>query len=109
MIANGSAKGVQLVFDTLGIGNGMIDMKIQTPFYPDFAVNNTYDIKTVDNSVVREMITNVYKPGGCIDSMDACASANLSTNEGKIVCSATGYACQDEVENIWEMNSNRGG
>ena len=109
MIANGSAKGVQLIFNTLGIGNGMIDMKIQTPFYPIFAVNNTYGIKTTNDPVVKEMIRNVYKPEGCISAMNTCASANISTKDGQRACSATLPACQGEVETIWEMNSDRGG
>ena len=108
-IANGSAKGVQLAFDTLGIGNGLTDMKIQAPFYPDFAVNNTYGIKTVKESVVREMTTNVHKPGGCIDSMNMCARSNLSSSRGKNVCSSAQSACADNVENIWQTNTDRGG
>jgi len=44
-IKNGSVKGVELQMDTLGIINGIIDEQIQAPYYPEFAVNNTYGIK----------------------------------------------------------------
>ncbi len=109
MIANGTAKGVPLTLDTLGIGNGLVDSKIQTPFYPTFAVNNTYGIKTVDKSVVQVMINNVNKPGGCIDRMNACASVNVSTSGGKSVCASAQAACAGLVETTWEASSDRGG
>ncbi len=109
MIANKSAKGVPLVFDTLGIGNGLIDSKIQDPFFPSFAVNNTYGIKTVSESVVEEMITNINKPGGCIDSTNVCASTNISTAAGKKLCAAAQDACAGSVETLWEGKSERGG
>ena len=36
-IENGTAKGVKLTMDTLGVGNGIISELIQAPFYPEFA------------------------------------------------------------------------
>ena len=32
----------QLNFNSLGIGNGIIDEAVQAGWYPEFAVNNTY-------------------------------------------------------------------
>ncbi|KAJ2987934.1 hypothetical protein NUW58_g4241 [Xylaria curta] len=45
LIKNGTAKGVKLNMHTLGIINGIISASIQTPYYPEFAVHNTYGIK----------------------------------------------------------------
>ena len=109
LIADGTTKGVPLNFDTLGVGNGLIDSKIQSPFYPKFAVNNTYGIKTVNDTVVQQMTSNVYRPGGCIDSMNTCASANVSTSTGKSRCSSAQVACAANVETLWELNTDRGG
>ena len=108
MIANGSVKGVQLTFATLGIGNGMIDMKIQAPFYPVFAMNNSYGIKTTSKSVEEEMLRNIYKPGGCIDTMNICAKANRSASDLRRFCSSTRTACEYEVMNVWDNNTSRG-
>lgn len=37
--------------DTLGIINGIIDEQIQAPYYPEFAVNNTYGIKSINDTI----------------------------------------------------------
>jgi len=42
MIGNGTQNGTTLIMDNLGIINGIVDLGIQAPFYPEFAVNNTY-------------------------------------------------------------------
>ena len=50
-IANGTANGTQLIMDSLGIINGIIDASIQMPYYPEFAVNNTYGIKAYNDTI----------------------------------------------------------
>lgn len=50
-IESGKVDGIALDFDTLGIMNGIIDMAIQAPHYPEFAVHNTYGIKTVRSPI----------------------------------------------------------
>ena len=55
LIANGSTSGTELVFDTLGIGNGIIDLYTQAPYYPEFAVYNTYGIKAINDTVYNFM------------------------------------------------------
>jgi carboxypeptidase C (cathepsin A) len=56
-IKNGSTKGVQLQMDTLGVINGIVDEEIQAPYYPEFAMNNTYGIKAVNESVYFAMVS----------------------------------------------------
>lgn len=51
--------GTQLNFDTLGIINGIIDEYIQAPYYPEFAVHNTYGIKAVNDTVYNYMKVTV--------------------------------------------------
>lgn len=43
------AHGYTLNFNSLGIGNGIIDEAIQAEHYPEMAVNNTYGIKAYND------------------------------------------------------------
>ncbi|KAK4696036.1 hypothetical protein P7C71_g1816, partial [Lecanoromycetidae sp. Uapishka_2] len=80
LIANGSANGTQLIFDTLGIGNGIISESIQAPYYPEFAVNNTYGIKAVNDTVYEYMKFAYYMIGGCGDLCAQCEQNALGVN-----------------------------
>lgn len=53
-IANGTAKGTRLNLGTLGIMSGLIDAKIQSKWYYEFPVNNTYGIKAVSDKSDQE-------------------------------------------------------
>jgi len=61
-ICNGTNKGVRLELESLGIINGLISARIQYPFYPDFARNNTYGI-SVNDFVYNLMKQNFNLPG----------------------------------------------
>lgn len=52
-IQNGSMSGVPLTMNSLTIINGIINEKIQAPYYPEFAVNNTYGIKAVNDTGIE--------------------------------------------------------
>jgi carboxypeptidase C (cathepsin A) len=107
-IANGTQNGTQLIMDTLGIGNGIIDAQIQNPYYPEFAVNNTYGIKAVDDSVYLDMKAAYYNPGMCRDQIAACAAADRSTSEGSYLCSNATNTCRTFVEGPYYEFSGRG-
>jgi hypothetical protein len=91
-----------LNLDTLGLTNACIDSKIETPFYPEFAVNNTYGLQTITEDVYREAVNNITKEGGCSDLTDACRSLaasdpeNVGTNDtvNAACASATQYCFQ---------------
>jgi hypothetical protein len=61
-----------LVMDSIGITNGCIDFLQQAPFYPQFAINNTYDLQAIPPSMAEEATVNVTKPGGCRDLLIRC-------------------------------------
>ncbi|OSS47146.1 hypothetical protein B5807_09919 [Epicoccum nigrum] len=61
-IRNGTVKGVELRMDTLGIINGIIDDQIQAPYYPEFAVNNTYGIKAYNDTIYDRGAYDIRHP-----------------------------------------------
>lgn len=69
LISNGTIPGVELNFNTLGIGNGIIDEYVQAPYYPEFAVNNTYGIKAVNDTVYNYMKFATYMQNGCLQQV----------------------------------------
>ncbi|KAK5128963.1 hypothetical protein LTR85_000296 [Meristemomyces frigidus] len=108
LISNGTQAGTPLLMDTLGIGNGIIDEFIQAPWYPEFAVHNTYGIKAVNDSIYNFMKTAFYIPGGCSDQVLECAEADKSTEEGKAICSAATDFCRGFIEEPCYEYSGRG-
>lgn len=50
-VLNGSIKGMPMTMNSLGIGNGIINERIQAPYYPEQANFNTYGIKSVNDTV----------------------------------------------------------
>jgi carboxypeptidase C (cathepsin A) len=95
--------------DTLGIINGIIDERVQAPFYPEFAVNNTYGIKAVNDTIYSEMKSAYYDPGGCRDQIDACnAVANKSSLAGSRTCEKATSICRGDVEYPYYDYSGRG-
>lgn len=86
LIRNGSVKGTPLVFDTLGIINGIVDQAIQAPYYPEFAVHNTYGIKAVNETVYEYMKFACFFDGGCLTALEYCYYANRTTDVGEQLC-----------------------
>ena len=108
LIANGSISGTELVFDTLGIGNGILDLYTQAPYYPEFAVNNTYGIKAVNDTVYNYMKFACYMTGGCLDLASQCAQVNRSTDVGQQYCFQATDQCRTNVESPYYAYSGRG-
>ena len=107
-IQNGTENGTVLSFDSLGIGNGIIDAGIQSPYYAEFAVNNTYGIKAVNDSVYTFMKQVYYMPEGCRDWVADCAAADRSTFHGQMTCSTASNICRSLIRNIYINLSGRG-
>jgi carboxypeptidase C (cathepsin A) len=94
--------------DTLGIINGIIDVDIQAPYYPEFAVNNTYGIKSINDTIYQQMKDAYYQEGGCHDQITACAEADRHTPEGQLICSEATDFCRSNVEEPYYAYGNRG-
>ena len=107
-IANGTTNGTELIFDTLGIGNGIYDLYTQAPYYPEFAVNNTYGIKAVNDTVYNYQKFACYMIGGCLDLASQCAQVNRSTDVGQQYCFQATDMCRNNVEGPYYSYSGRG-
>ncbi|KAJ5180398.1 hypothetical protein N7492_003608 [Penicillium capsulatum] len=107
-IANGTVDGVQLDFNTLGIINGIIDEGIQAGHYPEFAVNNTYGIKAVNDTIYNYMKFANEMPNGCQDQVDACKKTNRTSLTDHAICTQATNMCRDNVESPYYMFSGRG-
>ncbi|MCJ1474854.1 hypothetical protein MMC13_003514 [Lambiella insularis] len=107
-IENGTANGTSLNFDTLGIGNGIINELIQAPYYPEFAVHNTYGIKAVNDTIYNFMKMAYSIPGGCSDYIQYCAASDLTTPDGLSTCAQATAICRNLVEGPYYDYSGRG-
>lgn len=119
-ILNGTWNGTQgeqfvLDLDTLLIINGCIDWQVQLPTFPLMAANNTYGLKTVDDSVYQEMIEAYSTPGGCRDQISDCrAAASIYDPENtgihstvNALCRNAGTFCSYAISRPWAVNSGR--
>jgi len=107
-IRNGSTTGVELQMDTLGIINGIIDEDIQAPYYPEFAVNNTYGIKAINDTVYSMMKLAYYVEDGCHDQIGYCKESDRSTEEGQFYCAQATNLCRSMVEEPYYAFGGRG-
>ena len=98
LIESGQQTGTKLVMDTLGIINGIVSEKIQAPYYPEFAVNNTYGIKAINDTIYNYMKLSFSIGGGCSDSIDACAEGPIGTVDGYVACASATAICRGLVE-----------
>lgn len=78
LIANGSATNkndVALQLGNLGIINGCIDSESQVSFWPTFAMNNTYGIKSIPEEAYSMAMANLSTAYELIGQCRAAVSA----------------------------------
>ncbi|OCL09502.1 hypothetical protein AOQ84DRAFT_316840 [Glonium stellatum] len=108
LVANGTINGTELRMNALGIGNGIIDEAIQAPHYPEFAVNNTYGIKAVNDTVYNYMKFACYMENGCLDQISYCRYTNRTSPADLAVCTEAEDMCRDNVEGPYYAYGGRG-
>ncbi|TPX11653.1 uncharacterized protein E0L32_007632 [Thyridium curvatum] len=104
-----------LNLDTLLIINGCVDRELQLPFYPEIAVNNTYGIAAVNETIYKQMVDAWTKPGGCRDMINDCHAASVvgdPDDTGKNatvnkICSQAEDYCSTEVRGPYLRYSGR--
>lgn len=113
--------------DTLGIINGIIDegnyhlpttydqvytnffrTEIQAPYYPEFAMHNTYGRQLVPNATYNSMKKAWSNPGGCHDMITACKATDRNTILGQTTCANATSFCRAFVEEPY-YNAKTGG
>ncbi len=57
---------------SVGIINGLVDLGTQAEYFPIFAQNNTYSIKTLPDDVAASAAYNYTKASGCRDLSNEC-------------------------------------
>ncbi|KAJ4296257.1 hypothetical protein N0V90_006302 [Kalmusia sp. IMI 367209] len=100
--------------DTLGIINGCIDAKIESPFYLQMATNNTYGLQTIPEDAYQQALTNLTMDGGCNDLIDQCRAfatadpentgTNATINEA---CATATQFCFQFVQGAYTETSGR--
>ncbi|KAI4285459.1 MAG: hypothetical protein L6R38_000623 [Xanthoria sp. 2 TBL-2021] len=109
MIRNGTTNGTELIFDTLGIGNGIFDLYTQAPYYPEFTQYNSYGIQLVNETVYEYMKFACNMPlFGCLAQVDACRQVNRSTEVGQLYCAQATDQCRTNVEEPYYVFGGRG-
>ncbi|KAL8883220.1 MAG: hypothetical protein Q9192_007345, partial [Flavoplaca navasiana] len=109
MIRNGMTNGTELIFDTLGIGNGIFDLYTQAPYYPEFTQYNSYGIQLVNETVYEYMKFACNMPlYGCLAQVDACRQVNRSTEIGQLYCQQATDQCRTNVEQPYYVFGGRG-
>lgn len=112
LIANGTINGTQLEFNSLTIINGIIDEFIQVPYYPEFAIHNTYDIQLYNESVYNFTQYALYAPSvGCLAQVGYCIGAdpdNVTITDYQSLCSEAATVCRDMVEGAYYAFGDRG-
>ena len=98
MIDSGKANGTKLVLNTLGIGNGIISERIQAPYYPEFAVHNTYGIQAINQTIYDYMKLSYSISGGCLDNINYCAESDPGTIDYYVNCAGALNVCRNLVE-----------
>jgi carboxypeptidase C (cathepsin A) len=91
--------------DTLGIINGCVDVQVQGLSYPQMAYNNTYGIKTINESVFQSSVGAYTIPGGVRDLINTCRSLAAEgdpTNQGNNVTVNNACIAADDATNLVE-------
>lgn len=106
----------KLDLDTLLIINGCADRFTMWPTYAKIASDNTYGIKAIKDSQVREMEDAWERPGGCKDQVLDCHDAarigdprNLGSNATvNKICEAAETFCYSYIMDGYRNATDRG-
>lgn len=66
---------LELRLSPLGLVNGRVDMRIQVPFQPRFAWNNTHGVQIISKTEIERSLQSFSSLGGCRDLLMQCENA----------------------------------
>jgi len=101
-------KTLEISLASLGIVNGMIDVKTQTGYDPRFAGNNTYGIQAISQLSMYNTITAFEQPGGCSDMVNQCRAGQAMNQFGDntqidFICYSALGQCND-IQNTYSTS-----
>ncbi|KAJ4171484.1 hypothetical protein NW754_013252 [Fusarium falciforme] len=71
-----AANSTVLNLVTVGLLNAMVDIRSMALGFPDFALNNTYDLPVYSEEVAEMVLGNITAPDvGCLTLVDKCRAA----------------------------------
>ncbi|KAF4632059.1 hypothetical protein G7Y89_g6074 [Cudoniella acicularis] len=96
---------VDINLASLGIISGCVDDLIQGPFYPSFAVNNTFGLTAINPVRAQLASASFSASGGCADLIQQCRTAVANQdpeNDGDVAlvstaCSTAYSSCTSNV------------
>ncbi|KAI4710780.1 hypothetical protein J4E89_004370 [Alternaria sp. Ai002NY15] len=99
------AETLEIRVGSVGIVNGIMDVRTSTTSGLLFAYNNTYGIEGYDLTTYQNAISDVYAEGGCVDLVDQCAASAAANDpqglgtvqEVNDICVAALLTCQTNV------------
>ncbi|PFH56401.1 hypothetical protein XA68_16551 [Ophiocordyceps unilateralis] len=90
---------LELRLTSLGIINGCVDPLHQVPFYPVFAVNNTYGIKALSDREALLYLAKFSARGGCAELLTKCEAGRSRAGGADAICRDAFRRCAEDVEN----------
>lgn len=67
----------ELVIDAVGITKGCVNIQTAMLGYPEFAYNNTHDVRHASEAEYESALNNYTMPGGCRDLIEECRAAGM--------------------------------
>lgn len=95
---------IDVHLSSLGIVNGCVDMETQVPYYPTFAIDNTYNYKALSAGDAQFYQDKFTAEGGCRDLLQKCATdASVGDPEGEGAEESINKACSDALNNCYDI------
>ncbi|KAK5109169.1 hypothetical protein LTR62_007254 [Meristemomyces frigidus] len=89
---NAAGHGQRINLQSLSVGNGWYDLRIQYPAYYNYTVapGNTYDYSSYNSTMAAEVYNAFYGSANCLDQLSDC-----NTHDTDSICSAADNFCYD--------------
>ncbi|GJC81423.1 carboxypeptidase S1 B [Colletotrichum liriopes] len=99
-----AAGTVQVPLKSISIEDGFMDTRVQFGAYFNYSVTagNPYDVMPFNDTLQKQLFTNMFGPGGCQDRQTTCNSN--PTDKG---CAEADAFCVENVEEFWDTHAGR--
>ncbi|KAK1979188.1 Alpha/Beta hydrolase protein [Colletotrichum cereale] len=95
---------VTIPLKSISIEDGFMDTRVQYGAYFNYSVNggNPYDVMPFNDTLQKQLFTNMFGSGGCQDRQTACNSKPADK-----ICAEADAFCTENVEEFWDTHSGR--